>query len=390
MDTTLVINPGSASKKYALFRNGTQIFSAVFERVGKEYEKCVEVNGTRTRCEHIEPSTYEDALAEMLALAVREQVILSVTDIARAGIRIVCPGTFFTQHRAIDALFQTKLRTMEDAAPLHIPHIITELDTLARVLPTVLTIGVSDSAFHTTIPEFAQRYSIRAEDTETLDIHRFGYHGLSVGSVVHSITIKEGVFPKRAIVCHTGSGVSVTALTEGKSFDTTMGFSPTSGLMMNSRAGDLDVGALLYIMRKKDMSVLDAEQYVSEEGGLRGMLGQSDLRIALDRMARGERDATAAVQLFIHYLKKAIGAYVAVLGGIDLLILTGTVAERNPTVRALLCTGLEGVGIPLDHSRNESVTNGEGIISTPKSTARIIVTHTNEMGEIARVAESMV
>ena len=387
MDITLVINPGSASKKYAFFTGGKRVLSVSFEHVGDGYGKCLEIDGTRQQCESATAHTFESAIEEVLAIAKREGVIHESHDITRVGIRIVAPGTFFETHREIDELYMRNLEKMADAAPLHIPHTITEINALKKILPQVVCVGVSDSAFHSTIPEYARRYSIPRADREAFDVYRFGYHGLSVNSVFKEGAQMLGTCGERTIVCHVGSGVSVTAIHEGKSVDTTMGFSPTSGLMMSSRAGDLDASALLYLMKKKNLSPVEADAYITKQGGFAGVLGQGDLRIVLDRRARGDHEAQMAVDMFMYHIRKIIGAYVAVLGGIDTLIFTGTAAERNPLVRAYLCKGLEGLGIIFDAKANEELTGRQGPLNAEKSPAKIIVIHTNEMGEIARCAE---
>lgn len=389
MDITLVVNPGSASKKYALFKGDVRIFSVLFEHVGDGYGKCVEIDGTRQRCESATAHAFESSLEEMLALAVREGVIQDTNTITRVGVRIVAPGTFFQTHRVVDEVYIRNLKKMEAAAPLHIPHTIKELSMLSKLLPQVVCIGVSDSAFHCTVPEYAKRYSISRADRESFDVYRFGYHGLSVSSALLQSEQMLDAVSERVVVCHVGSGVSVTAVQHGKSIDTTMGFSPTSGLMMSSRAGDLDAGALLYLMKKKHLTPEDAEVYITKQGGFTGVLGQNDLRIAIDRSERGEPEAKVAIDMFAYHIRKAIGGFVAALGGIDLLVLTATAAERNPFVRARICEGLEGLGVKLDEKLNEERREKSGIISHSRSRAKIIVVHTNEMEEIARVAHSI-
>jgi acetate kinase len=389
MDTTLTVNPGSSSKKYALFKGEELILSVLFEHVGDGYGKCVEVNGTRQRCEETTATAYEEALDDFISVAQAEKVIERAEDIKKVGVRIVSPGTFFTTHRVVDEGYLKRLEKMSEAAPLHIPHQLEELRSVVRLLPNATVIGVSDSAFHSTIPAYVRSYSIPRTDAESFDTYRFGYHGLSVASVMKRVERIVGEVPLRAIVCHVGSGVSVTAVKDRKGFDTTMGFGPGSGLMMNTRAGELDPSALFHLMRAKKLSPEDMERYVSTDCGLSGMLGQSDLRVALDRYERREHDAVVAIMKYAYGIKKAIGAFVAALGGIDTLILTATAAERNPTVRSLICDDLAALGIVIDTEANESLMEREGIVSTSESPAKIAVVRTDEMREIARVARSL-
>lgn len=385
MDTTLTVNPGSSSKKYALYQGDHLVLTVLFERTGEGYGKCVEVNGMRQRCENTNETEYDASLHDVLRVAKEEGIIENETDITRVGLRVVAPGSYFTLHRVIDAGYKEKLSTLTPAAPLHIPPIMGELTKIEMLLPHALCIGVSDSAFHSTIPSYARTYSIPQEDTERYDVYRFGYHGLSVSSVMGEVATLLGRVPDRVVVCHVGSGVSVTAVREGMSIDTTMGFTPSSGLMMGTRAGDIDPGALFHIMRGKEFTAPQMEQYVNEMGGLKGILGNSDFRIALDRMARGEKEAREAVRMYMYRIQKSIGAYVAVLGGIDALVLTATAAERNPTVRTLICEGLEGLGIVLDQYLNESLLGRSGVLSGEGSPVSVLVVNTNEMHEIARI-----
>ena len=385
MDTTIVINPGSASKKYALYRGGKELLSAHYEHTSDGYGKCVEIGGTRQRCEDADATQYADALRDVLAFAVRERVIESATEVKRAGVRIVAPGTFFTKHRLVDHVYRNRLQEVCDAAPLHIPQQLAELAVASEVLPHTRMVGVSDSAFHITMEQNAHIYGIAKSDAQALDLYRFGYHGLSVGSVVRQISTSQGRMQHRMIVCHIGSGVSVTALRDGKTVDTTMGFGPTSGLMMGTRAGDIDASALLYLLKRHDGNLEVVERMVTTEGGLRGLLGNGDLRVALDRVERGNQDAQVAITRFINEIKKAIGAMTTVLRGVDMLVLTATAAERNPTVRALVCGGLDHLGIVLDADANDALEGRAGTISASSGSVPVQVVHTNEMAEIAHI-----
>ena len=388
MDTTLAVNPGSSSRKYELYRGTVRVFTAVFEQTGEGYGMCIAVDGMQQTCTESSVRAYDDALDECIKIACEKGIIKTPKEITRVGVRIVCPGTYFAKHQIITEGYIERLKKMHDAAPLHIPHILTEIAALARVLPHAHIVGVSDSAFHATIPPHVRTYSIDALDSAALDIYRFGYHGLSVASVVRKATKMGAEFPSRAIVCHIGSGVSVTTLANGVSVDTTMGFGPMSGLMMNTRVGDIDPSALLFLMEKMKWTPLETITYLNSKCGIRGMLGHSDLRVTLERFERGDIKASQAIEMYIHRIKKAIGAAVATLSGVDLLVLTATAAERNPTVRALICANLEVFGILIDAEKNETQMGDVGWIHDDASRAQILVVHTEEMDEIARVANA--
>ncbi len=385
MDTTLIINTGSSSKKYALYREGVAVFSAEYEHTGKGLGRCVEQNGTRLCCDEVPERQFADALLDVIRLALVERIILKKEDINRVGIRIVAPGTYFTTHRLVDDMYQVRLSEACVFAPLHIPHQLVELEGVRTHLAHARIIGISDSAFHVTMPTSAHRYSVSSAESQRIDLYRFGYHGLSTASVVRQVYEKTGAMPPRIVVCHVGSGVSVTALRDGKSIDTTMGFAPTSGLIMGTRAGDIDPSALLYLL-KMNNNIDCVEQMLEMNGGLKGLLGTSDLRVALDREARGEREAQDAVKMFFTAIRKAIGAMTALLGGVDALVLTATAVERNPYVRARICNDFAYLGICIDTIKNEECMARPGIISTTDSSVLVYVMHTREMNEMARIA----
>lgn len=385
MDTTLIVNPGSSSKKYALYKGSTEVFSVLFEKIESGFAQCVEVNNVRQACEGVTAGQYDDALIFALEQARVLGILKDSSHIQRVGIRIVAPGTFFTVHRIIDTAYVRNLTAVRDAAPLHVPHQLAELALLRNVLPHARAIGVSDSAFHATMPPHARRYSLPKKDAEAYDLYRFGYHGLSLSSVVRQLGSEMGRVPERVIVCHIGSGVSVTALKNGRSVDTTMGFAPTSGLMMGARAGEIDPSAFTYLFKRQGNDMDRTERAVSEEGGIKGMLGNGDLRIALDRASRGDHEASVALNMFIHGIRKAIGAMSAVLGGVDVLVLTGTAPERNPYVRTLVASGFEFLGITIDEKKNDDLGEHAGIFSDETGAIARVV-HTNEQYEIAAVA----
>lgn len=388
MDTTLVINPGSSSKKYAFFREGRAVCTVRFERTGETYGTCVAVRGIEERCEGGGSVGYETGLRECLRVGIREGVISRPEDITRIGIRIVAPHSYFRTHRRIDDRCVAMLRSMKERAPLHIPFLLEEIEAVQDVLPHAVLLGISDSAFHHTIPPYAALYSVPKREREQEHLYRYGYHGLSVASVVRVVLRQEGSMPPRIIVAHVGSGVSVTAVHEGKSIDTTMGFSPTSGLIMSSRGGDIDAGLLIHIMRTKKYTLDEAETYLTLRSGLQGIAGSSDLRIVLDRMMRGDHDAILGERAFFYGLHKVLHAYEGILGGLDVLILTGTAAERNAYVRKRLLEAFAQRGCVIDTVANEECHDRDGLLTTRASSVRAYVCATREMDEIAREAEA--
>jgi acetate kinase len=387
MDTTLIINPGSSSKKYALYRGGREIFNVLYEHTKDGFGKCVAQGNERSTCSTLTEIQFKDALVDTIILATNKGYIQKKTDITRIGVRIVAPGTFFTTHRIVDARYITALREVAVFAPLHIPHQLAELEHIIELFPDTRIIGVSDSAFHVTMPSHARYYSVPRNEAQTLDLYRFGYHGLSVASVVRQVHEYTASTPQKMIVCHVGSGISVTALHNGKSIDTTMGFAPTSGLMMGTRGADIDISAFLYMLKRHENELDFMEKMINMESGLKGLMGSADLRIVLDRYMRGDQFAHTAIQMYIGGVRKAIGSMIAVLGGLDTLILTATAPERNQYVRKLLVQDLQCFGIIFNEKKNEMLHERTGgIISDDSSAVIVRVVHTQEMNEIARIA----
>lgn len=386
MAVTLVVNPGSSSKKYALYRDGQVAVTMRFERSEGGFELCTEHNGVRQKCEGVSADTFKDALAYFLNAAQKELIIKDRGEITMAAVRVVAPGKLFQKHARIDEIYLHKLRLAETSAPLHVPHTLREIESLRRLVPKAVLIAASDSAFHATIPAHIRQYSIPETDTVTLDLYRFGYHGLSTASVVGRVHAVVGTESERLVVCHLGSGLSVTAVLRGKSLDTTMGYSPGSGLMMASRSGDLDVGALLALMRAKNLRPLDAEVYLSTKGGLYGVAGEADLRLIIERAACNEVTATRALSMYVHHLQQKIAGAITVLGGVDLIIFTATAGERSPLLRERICNGFSFLGVKIDVDKNTLLTSKDGVISAYKSPVKVAVIRTDEMGEMFRVA----
>lgn len=382
MAVTLIINPGSSSKKYSLFSEGRIITSFRFERNEQTYEICREHNGAEQKCEGVTVEIYRSALAHVLSVAHKEGVILADEDIASVGIRIVCPGTFFQKHRVVDDFYIEALEKKNATAPLHIPHTLSEIKEIKRLLPKATLVGVSDSQFHASMPEMAREYAIDKKDTTSHDLYRFGYHGLSYSSIAKSLPSLVGKNTSRVVVCHIGSGMSMCAMRDGVSIDTTMGFAPGSGLMMGTRTGDLEPAVLLELMRLHNMKPLDVETYLQTRGGFVGQTMESDFRHLLARLDKGDEVVEQAFKQCVYRFQKTLGSYFVALQGIDAVILTATAAERSPKLREIFLSNLECLGIYIDVNKNEEVIGADGIISTDSSPIKVFVERTNEFGEL--------
>jgi acetate kinase len=390
MATTLVINPGSSSRKYALYRDGQSVLEFRFEDTNSGFEMCSQTSGIQQTCEAITKDDFTDAFDRVVdgvgAYLFRENYDRKVDNVV---IRVVAPGTFFQRHAIIDENYIAELKKRAAIAPLHIPVILREVESVLKHFKQAKIIAASDSAFHSEMPPRAREYSIAIEDVNQFDIHRFGYHGLSVASVVRRIHALIGQEPERMIVCHIGSGTSVTALKHGKSIETTMGFSPSTGLPMGSRAGDIDSAALLELMRVKHWRPADAEMYINTNGGLAGMAKESDIRRLLDRRSQNDAVATHALDVFAYNIQKAIAAQTVALGGIDVIVLTATAAVRSSELRSLIMQGLPHFGVQVSKDRNDLLVGKEGVISLRNSVVKVVVMRTDEMGEMSQVADRM-
>lgn len=389
METTLVVNPGSTSKKYSFYQDGRAVMVLRYEKVSTDYVLCIEMATGSQNCVSIDAKVYASAFKDAVERAKESATITELTDVNAVGIRVVAPGTFFQYHRIIDDDYVTVLKGQVPAAPLHVPHVLEEIESIRSTIPDVLVVGASDSAFHNTMPEMTRRYSIDHEDADRLDIFRFGYHGLSVGSIARRAPSVLNMEPERLVVVHVGGGVSVTALRGGHTFDTSMGYAPGSGLVMSSRAGDIEAGALLELMRGHHMRQHDMHMYLQTKGGLLGLAGESDLRLIMQRWAQGDPVAAVAFSKFVYHIQQKIGAYMAGMGGLDAVVFTATAAERNFELRARLLQGLSCLGIDLDEERNDRLAGSEGIITTHESPIKVAVMRTDEMGEVYRVVKKV-
>lgn len=385
MAICLIINPGSSSKKYALYRNNEKLLSAKFEKTAAGFEQCVRIGSEEQPARSTDATTFSSALQHTLAAITEAQCLASTESIEHISIRIVAPGDYFTTHRVVDDTFLRELEGAAAYAPLHIPAIFTEIRSIQQTFPDTPLLGISDSAFHTTIPTHAREYSLKVAREH--GIKRFGYHGLSVASVLRSSAHVLTEPAENIVVTHVGSGVSVSAVQAGKSVFTTMGFTPASGLMMSSRAGDMDPGALAAVLDLQNLSGSDAQAYLQREGGFNGWLGTPDLRHVLERLTHEDEAAIVAYEAFIAHIQQAIASAVVRLGKIDALILTATVMERNPDVRADILTNLTCFGCKLDPEKNESLLKQRGLISANDSLPVALIP-TDEMGEMAHICHA--
>lgn len=387
---TLVANPGSASRKYGLYDGDRSILTVHFEQIGSgiaySYVKDGQVEKIQTNL-----SSLNECSGQLLSLLKELGLVEKEADITSIAVRVVAPSTYFQHDRVMNAGALKKLAELEQRAPLHIHTSLYEITTLKKHFPKATIVGVSDSAFHARRPEVARRYAISPKDADRLDLYRFGYHGLSIESTLAALK-HNGYSPHRLLVCHLGSGDSVTAVRNGKSVDTTMGYSPLEGLMMATRAGNIDPTAVSVLQKGLSLSEQQLQTYLNQSSGLAGVSGVSpDLRQLLRLESLDDGRAELAIGLYIYRIQQAIGQMAAVLGGVDTLVFTGTVGERNPQIRRRILAKLLFLGLEADPRRNHGITDPSDLvdISPLRYPASVLVVPANEAAVMARHAQKL-
>lgn len=349
----LVLNSGSSSLKFGLFRPGAQdeamLLQGSAEGIGRERGslRIQDAEGTAVLDEEHILESQPEALKRIASVLGRQ----AGNPIAAVGHRIVHGGPHLQEHQRITPEVVRTLRSSVHFAPLHIPLALSLLEQAEQVFP-VPQFGCFDTAFHRTMPEVAYHLPVPARFFDQ-GVRRYGFHGLSCESVLHQLAAR---LPARVIIAHLGNGASVTAIRDGRSVDTSMGLTPTGGVVMGTRSGDLDPGVLLYLMRSEGLDADRLEQLVNHECGLAGLSGGgSDMQDLLQRCEAGDEAAGLAVEVFCERVRQAIGAFVAVLCGVDLLVFTGGIGEHSTNVRERICRGLDVVGIRTNARKKSNV-----------------------------------
>lgn len=388
----LIVNLGSASKKYSLYAGEREIFHAHFEKENNDFV-VTEIAGSMSSKNKISQDEYDSSGENLLNILRSKNIVANTNEIIALGFRVVSPGEYFSSVKKIDDDYLEKLKEMHEIAPLHVEAVLAGINEFKKLLPDAPMIGVSDSAFHSTIPEVARLYALPIEDSRKYGIYRYGYHGISIASVLDAAGEMLGNLPSRIIVCHLGSGSSITAVKDGKSIDTSMGFTPLEGVVMATRGGDIDPGALIHLGKKLNLSFDELDNYLNHKCGLLGLSGgkESGVRELIELEKQGDEYAKIALNVWSYRVKKYIGAYIAALGGLDLLIFTATIGERSFIMRERICSDMENLGIILDKKQNNQFDGGKsGFINDEKSIAKISVVVTNEMKQIAKEIRGLV
>jgi len=315
----------------------------------------------------------------------RDAVAAAVDELGPAdavGHRIVHGGEHFHDPVLIDAGVERALRELTDLAPLHQPKSLAALDAVSEALPDLPAIACFDTAFHATIPAAAATYALPASWRQRFGLRRFGFHGLSHAYAARRAAELVGRSDLRLVTCHLGAGASLAAVRDGRSVDTTMGFTPLEGLVMATRSGSVDPGLLLWLLERERIDEREMAEALEHESGLLGLAGDADIRDVLSRADRGDADATLAVDVYVHRLRTSIAAMAAATDGLDALAFTGGVGENSPRIRQLACESLGFLGVALDEDANAALAQ-DGRVESDGSSAAVLVVESREDLEIA-------
>ena len=381
----LVLNCGSSSIKYKLFDMTTKevLAQGGIEKIGLvgSFLKLTLPNGEKKILEKDIPE-HTAGIEFILNTLVSPEygAIKSLDEINAVGHRMVHGGERFSESVLLNKEVLDAFIACNDLAPLHNPANLKGVNAVSAILPNVPQVGVFDTAFHQTMPDYAYMYAIPYELYEKYGVRRYGFHGTSHRYVSQRVCEFLGVDPKgkKIITCHIGNGGSISAIKDGKCIDTSMGLTPLEGLVMGTRSGDIDAGAVTFIMEKEGLNATGISNLLNKKSGVLGVSGvSSDMRELEAAVAAGNPKAILAEKMYFYRIKKYIGAYAAALGGVDIILFTGGVGENQANCRSEVCEGLEFMGVKIDLEKNK-VRGEEAIISADDSKVTVAVIPTDE------------
>jgi len=382
----LVLNCGSSSIKYQLldFENRRTLAKGIVEKVGlkgsflkheKEHGNIVKLEG--------EIIDHQIGIEYVLGVMISKKhgCIGSLSEINAVGHRMVHGGELFKDSSLINEDTLKNFKACIPLAPLHNPANLEGVKAMQYLLPEVPQVAVFDTAFHQTMPARAYMYALPYSLYKKYGIRRYGFHGTSHYYVARRACEILGVPMEsmKIVTCHLGNGASVAAIKHGQSIDTSMGLTPVEGLMMGTRTGDMDLGALTFVMEKEELNIAVANTLVNKHSGMLGITGvSSDMREIEKASEAGNERAILGLDMFRYRIKKYIGSFTAALGGLDLLIFTGGIGENDPVTRELCCSEMEYMGLEFDPQKNNGVRGKEMLLSKPGSRVKVMTIPTNE------------
>ncbi len=387
----LVLNCGSSSIKYKLFdmTSGNVMAQGGIEKIGLpgSFLKLTDKNGEKVILEKEIPE-HQEGIQFILHVLTDEKYgcIKDFKEIDAVGHRVVHGGEKFASSVLITKEVIAKIIECSELAPLHNPANLKGINAIENLIPGIPQIAVFDTAFHQTMPDYAYMYGLPYELYEKYGIRRYGFHGTSHRYVSKRACDILGVpyEEQRIITAHIGNGGSIAAIKNGKCIDTTMGLTPTEGLLMGTRCGDVDAGAIPFIMEKEHLDANGLSVLINKKSGVAGLSGvSSDMREIEAAVKAGNPKAIMALKVYNYRIKKYIGAYAAAMGGCDILVWTGGVGENQWATRRDVCLDMEYMGMKIDIAKNDGLRGEEAVISTPDSKVTIIVVPTDEEFMIA-------
>ena len=387
----LVLNCGSSSIKYKLFEMETKevLAQGGIEKIGLtgSFLKLTLPNGEKKILEKDIPEHTVGVEFIFQTLTSAEYGALkSLDELDAVGHRMVHGGERFSQSVILNKEVLDAFTACNDLAPLHNPANLKGVNAVSALLPNIPQVGVFDTAFHQTMPAHAYMYAVPYELYEKYGVRRYGFHGTSHRYVSQRVCEYLGipVEGSRIITCHVGNGGSISAVKDGKCIDTTMGLTPLEGLMMGTRSGDIDGGAVTFIMEKEGLNATGISNLLNKKSGVLGISGvSSDMREVTAAANSGNERARLALDIYFYRIKKYIGAYAAAMGGVDVILFTGGVGENQADCREAACSGLEYMGVKIDHAVNNATRGEEAIISATDSKVKVVVIPTDEEMMIA-------
>ncbi len=391
----LVLNCGSSSIKYQLLDMtdpAHEVLKAVgvVERIGQDEGVLTHKPNDKGKYKFTEKIPNHEVGIELIMDALVSKahgVINDVLNIDAVGHRVAHGGEYFSKSELIDDIVKEKIAKLCDLAPLHNPAHLAGIESMEKLLPNVPQVAVFDTSFHQTMKPEAFLYALPYEYYLKHKIRKYGFHGTS-----HKYVAEEGCklvsrdfSNSKIITCHLGNGASVCAIKNGESVETSMGFTPVEGLIMGTRVGNLDLGALLYIMEKEKLDIKQTNELINKKSGMEGISGVScDMRdIEYEAWEKGNPRAKTAMYMYYHRVRSYIGSYAAQMGGVDIIIFTGGVGENGPLTRQRICEGLEFMGVDFSHEANDGIKGELKEISKPGSKVKVLVVPTNEEKVIA-------
>ena len=390
----LVLNSGSSSVKYKLIdleaASATVMAEGGVEKIGLAggFLKYKRTDGSKATLE-LGLTDHQGAVKAILSILTDpvEGCIKSYDEIEAVGHRVVHGGEKFSASVLIDDDVKEKIRECYDIAPLHNPANMTGIEAITALMPGVPQVGVFDTAFHQTMPAKAFMYALPYKFYTEDGVRRYGFHGTSHRYVSAKVCEFLGVSPegKKIITCHIGNGASMAAIVDGKCVDTSMGLTPVEGLMMGTRVGDVDPGALTFLMTKHNLTAAQLQNIINKESGVLGVSGVSnDMREIEAAIAEGNERARLALDMYMLRITKYIGAYAAEMGGVDIIVFTGGVGENQAGLRADVCSTLGFMGVEIDKEVNAGIRGVDAVISSENSRVKVCVIPTDEELMIAR------